>query len=118
MEKKQAFQIKGAFAIYKNGELFLGELQYALLKALISEGSINAAARKCGISYQQAWTLTDRMNRISPVPVLIKKKGGKDGGGCRVGGYGKLLVELYEGKKEEFSQSLSDLNDGLEGCLI
>lgn len=118
MEKKQAFQIKGAFAIYKSGELFLGELQYALLKALISEGSINAAARKCEISYQQAWTLTDKMNRISPVPILIKKKGGKDGGGCRVGGYGKLLVDLYENKRDEFNRSLFAMNDGLEGCLI
>ncbi|MFA6872586.1 MAG: hypothetical protein WCQ86_01180 [Bacteroidaceae bacterium] len=115
---KQLFNIKGAFAIYKYDELFLGNIQYLLLKALIAEGSINAAAKKCKISYQQAWSVADRMNRLSPVPILIRQKGGRDGGGCHVGAYGEELIKLYETKLEEFSHEINRLNQDIENCLL
>ncbi|WP_321331976.1 LysR family transcriptional regulator [uncultured Bacteroides sp.] len=118
MARKQLFDIKGAFAIYKEDELFLGHTQYILLKALISEGSINAAAKKCKISYQQAWTLADRMNRLSPIPILIRQKGGKDGGGCKVGAYGEELIRLYERKMQQFSEEMMLLNQDLDSCLL
>ncbi len=116
--ERQLFNIKGAFAIYKYDELFLGNIQYLLLKALITEGSINAAAKKCKISYQQAWSVADRMNRLSPVPILIRQKGGKDGGGCHVGAYGEELIQLYEKKLKEFSLEIDHLNRDLENCLL
>lgn len=115
---KQLFNIKGAFAIYKYDELFLGNIQYLLLKALISEGSINAAAKKCNISYQQAWSVADRMNRLSPIPILVRQKGGRDGGGCQVGAYGEELIKLYEKKMEEFSHEINRLNQDIENCLL
>lgn len=118
MRNKQTFDIKGAFAIYKDDELFFGHTQYLLLKALIAEGSINAAAKKCKISYQQAWTVADRMNRLSPIPILIRKKGGKDGGGCRVGAYGEELIRLYENKMQQFAEEMNILNQNLDSCLL
>ncbi|WP_321480335.1 hypothetical protein [uncultured Bacteroides sp.] len=118
MKQKKIFEIKGAFAIYKNEELFFGHTQYLLLKALITEGSINAAAKRCKISYQQAWTVADTMNRLSPIPILIRKKGGKDGGGCLVGAYGEELIHLYEKKMQQFSEEVNLLNEDLDSCLF
>ena len=118
MRDKQTFGIKGAFAIYKDDELFFGHTQYLLLKALNTEGSINAAAKSCRISYQQAWTVADTMNRLSPIPILIRKKGGKDGGGCLVGAYGEELIRLYEKKAQQFSEEMNLLNQDLDSCLF
>lgn len=112
------FEVKGTFAIYKNEEQFFGQLQYTLLKALISEGSINAAAKKCHISYQQAWSIADKMNRNSPIPILIRYKGGKDGGGCRVGAYGYKLIKIYEELHSKFVKELVGLNANLDSCLL
>ncbi|MFV0397856.1 MAG: winged helix-turn-helix domain-containing protein [Bacteroidales bacterium] len=118
-EKKElSFEIKGAFAIYKNKEIFWGESQHRLLIALIAERSINAAAKKCNMSYQQAWTIADRLNRLSPIPILIKHKGGKDGGGCLVSAYGKELIRLYERKTAEFNQYISSMNMDIDKCLL
>jgi len=49
---------------------------------------------------------------------LIRKKGGKDGGGCLVGAYGEELIRLYEKKAQQFSEEMNLLNQDLDSCLF
>ena len=55
---------------------------------------------------------------MSPVPVVIRQKGGVSGGGCTVSEYGKGLIRLFEQKMRLFSVNLKDLNNDMEKCLF
>ena len=89
-----------------------------MLVYMLEEGSINYAAKRKGMPYQQAGTIVDKLNRMSPVPVVIRQKGGVSGGGCIVSEYGKALIKLFEKKMELFNHNLKELNVDMEKCLI
>ena len=112
------FQINGAIAIYRGDEIFFGMSHYRLLKLISEEGSINAAAKRKGMSYQQAWNLIDQLNRVSPIPIVIRQKGGSGGGGCIISDYGLNLMRLFESKVIQFNRYIDDLNDDMHECLI
>ncbi len=115
---ENVFQINGAIAIYKGEELFLGMSHYTLLKLILEEGSINAAAKRKGMSYQQAWNLIDQLNRVSPIPIVIRQKGGSGGGGCTVSNYGKAILRLFEYKIKDFNQYLEHTNMDMQKCVL
>lgn len=112
------FNIDGAFTIHKGGEVFFGPLQYKLLRQIIKDGSINAAAKNLGISYQHAWNIIDKMNKLSPEPIVFRQKGGKDGGGCKISDYGLKIYEEFARRERLFKEFLDLMNDGIDGCFI
>lgn len=63
-----------------DGEPFLGDGRYRLLRAIERNGSINAAARDLGISYRKAWAQLAAMEDHAPFPLLERRTGGKAGG--------------------------------------
>jgi molybdate transport system regulatory protein len=63
-----------------DGEPFLGDGRYRLLRAVAECGSINAAARDLGISYRKAWAQLAAMEAHAPFPLLVRRTGGKAGG--------------------------------------
>jgi molybdate transport system regulatory protein len=63
-----------------DGEPFLGDGRYRLLRAVERSGSINAAARDLGISYRKAWAQLAAMEGHAPFPLLERRTGGKAGG--------------------------------------
>ena len=48
-----------------------------------------ARQKKMKISYQHVWTMIDEMNRIAPSPLVLKQRGGSNGGGTAISGYGE-----------------------------
>lgn len=115
---RQVFTVRSNFTIDREGELFLGEVQVRLIKQVLVDGSIHAAAKNLKMSYQHAWHLLDRLNRLSPVPVLVKQKGGKDGGGCLISSYGMKLIRMYEGKASELERFLEQLSSEWKDCFF
>ena len=105
-------------SFYREGELFLGITQIRLLKQVAIDGSINCAAKNLKMSYQHAWHLLDKLNLLSPVPIVIRQKGGKDGGGCRISPYGMKLIRMYEKKVTEIIRFLDQSNSELESCFF
>ncbi|MCM2264776.1 MAG: winged helix-turn-helix domain-containing protein [Desulfuromonadales bacterium] len=63
-----------------DGEPFLGDGRYRLLRAVERGGSISAAARELGISYRKAWAQLAAMEAHAPFPLLERRTGGKAGG--------------------------------------
>jgi len=118
MAANSAFNINGAFLINKGDEVFFGPTQYKLLRQIIKDGSINAAAKNLNMSYQHAWTIIDKMNKLSPIPLVIRQKGGKDGGGCRISDYGIRIYEEFSHRESLFKEFLEIMNNGLDGCFI
>ena len=112
------FQIGGAIAIYKGNEIFFGMSQYSLLKLILEEGSINAAAKRKNMPYQQAWNIINQLNQISPIPVVIRQKGGTGGGGCFVSEFGIELMKLFESKISIFNTHMEEMNRDLSKCII
>lgn len=113
----QPFSIDGYIWVNKGEECFIGPGRVSLLSAVAKEGSINAAAKLLGMSYQQAWTVIEQINRLAPVPVLIIKRGGKNGGGAELTGYGKRIIGEVNSMEAAFKKLLSVLNEEYHFCF-
>jgi molybdate transport system regulatory protein len=114
----QVFNMTADLSFYRENELFLGHTQIRLLKQVAIDGSINCAAKNLKMSYQHAWHMLDRLNQLSPVPIVIRQKGGKDGGGCRISPYGMKLIRTYEKKVADIILFLEQSNSELESCFF
>jgi len=118
MINQQAFNMAAELSFYREGELFLGNAQIRLLKQVVVDGSIHAAAKNLKMSYQHAWHILDKMNQLSPIPIVIRQKGGKDGGGCKISPYGMNLIRTYDKKVVDLVQFLAQSNSELESCFF
>jgi len=86
----------------KNGEGVLGEGIIKLLKNIKSEGSIQAAANKCKISYRKAWGNIKNAEEILDFSIVEKHRGGKDGGQTSLTDDGEKLLNAFDELKKEF----------------
>ncbi len=112
------FTMNVNLALHREGELFIGSQQMRLLKQILMDGSIHAAALNLRMSYHHAWHLMDRVNRLSPVPIVVRQKGGKNGGGCSISPYGKKLMEAFQTRELEVERFLNACNSDLERCFF
>jgi len=115
---RQVFSVEANLALYREGELFLGSQQIRLLCQVLKDGSIHAAAKNLRMSYQHAWHLLDKVNRLSPVPIIVRQKGGKDGGGCSISPYGRKLMDAFIKRETEVVRFLDECNSDLECCFF
>jgi len=115
---RRTFSMDVSLAFNREGEVFIGPNQIRLLKQVLADGSIHAAAKNLKMSYQHAWHLLDKLNRLSPVPVVVRQKGGKDGGGCNISPYGMKLLRLYEKKASEVLQFLEQNSSEFDSCFF
>jgi molybdate transport system regulatory protein len=96
--------------IKKNGTIFLGPVKTQLLNEIRKSGSLSGAAKKLNISYQHAWTMIDEMNRAAPEPLVIKQRGGANGGGAEISGYGIKILRDYALIEAEVKKLISQIN--------
>jgi len=116
MERKSQFSIDGDLWIMKGEEIFIGPRQTILLKQVFKDGSLNAASHNLKISYQNAWNILNKMNHISPLPLIVSHKGGSDGGGCHPTNFGIEVMQLLDKKEEELDKFLRELNKNFDLC--
>jgi molybdate transport system regulatory protein len=76
----------------------------------MQNGSLSGAAKKLKISYQHAWTMIDEMNRTAPEPLVIKQRGGANGGGAEISGYGVKILRDYILIEAEVKKLISQIN--------
>lgn len=76
------------------GEPF-GPGKAELLEAIRDSGSIAAAGRRMGMSYQRAWDLVAAMNAHFREPVVAPAKGGARGGGTALTPFGVEILAAY-----------------------
>jgi molybdate transport system regulatory protein len=89
-------RVKSKVWFEKDGELVFGIGKALILKAIGETGSINKAAKKMEMSYRHAWSYVRSAERRLGKPLLVKIKGGKEGGGAVLTDYAKDLVEKFE----------------------
>ena len=76
------------------GEPF-GPGKAELLESIRDTGSIAAAGRRMGMSYQRAWDLVAAMNTHFREPVVAAAKGGARGGGTALTPFGVEILAAY-----------------------
>jgi molybdate transport system regulatory protein len=76
------------------GEPF-GPGKAELLEAIRETGSIAAAGRRMGMSYQRAWDLVAAMNAHFREAVVAPAKGGARGGGTALTPFGTEVLSAY-----------------------
>lgn len=103
-------EVECHISIRKNGNCFLSPVKTALLHEIMLNGSLSGAARKLKISYQHAWTMIDEMNRSAPEPLVIKQRGGANGGGAEISGYGMKILRDYTQIEAEVKKLISQIN--------
>jgi molybdate transport system regulatory protein len=116
--EKASFNMAAELSFYREGEVFLSNLQIRLMKQVIKDGSIHAATKNLKMSYQHAWHLLDKLNRLSPLPVVIRQKGGRDGGGCVISNYGLKLISTFEAKEIALKEFLANNNADFDTCFF
>ena len=73
----------------------LGPGKADLLAAIAEHGSIAAAGRSMGMSYQRAWSLVDELNRYFRSPLVEVSRGGAGRGGARLTTVGREVLATY-----------------------
>lgn len=68
---------------------------FALLDALDRTGSINRASRTAGLSYKGAWMLLEAACNLANEPLLETATGGAGGGGTRLTGAARGLLDAW-----------------------
>ena len=116
--KQFGFQFMADISIYRNNELFLGQLQIKLLQQVMIDGSIHSAAKSLKMSYQHVWHILDKVNRLSPIPVIFRQKGGRDGGGCGLSPFGLKLMKFYEERVVEINRYVVEDTRDFKKCFL
>ncbi len=88
-------RVKSKVWLEKDGELVFGSGKSLILKAIRETGSINKAAKKMNMSYRHAWSYVVSAERRIDKPLLIRIKGGADGGGAVLTDYAKDLLKKF-----------------------
>jgi len=78
------------------GEGILEEERYKLLKSIQEKGSLRAAAAELGVSYRKAWGDMKKSEELLGYKLIIRQRGGKDGGTSRLTDKAIRLLEAYE----------------------
>ncbi len=72
-----------------------------LLGGIEQEGSLQAAARKCGMSYRFAWDLIKKAERNLGTSLIHRRSGGVGGGGSSLSLEGRRLFQVFNRLNEE-----------------
>lgn len=88
-------EVKLLININYDHHLLITPERIKLLRKIQKTGSLNAASKEMSISYQNAWTMIDEINKLTPTPIVIKQRGGSHGGGAVISEFGKLLLKEY-----------------------
>lgn len=84
-----------------------GDGKWELLKAIQQCGSIQQAAEMLGRGYRKAWEDIKRAEKGFGKQLVIKKRGGCDGGATSLTPFGAHLITKWDQYRTKVAQSLS-----------
>ncbi|MEI6767149.1 MAG: LysR family transcriptional regulator [Bacteroidota bacterium] len=92
-----------------SGELpLLGIGRIELLEKIGELGSLRKAAAEMKMSYRQAWFNINEMNTNAGKPLVILKRGGKDGGIAEVTKTGRNVIKQFRQLQKDFNIFLKE----------
>jgi molybdate transport system regulatory protein len=103
-------EVEFSISVKKDGIMFLNPLKTQLLEEIKRNGSLSSTAKKMDISYQHLWNMIDEMNRAAQIPLVLKQRGGSNGGGATVTGYGERMIKEYLIIQAEIRKVVDQIN--------
>jgi|WetSurMetagenome_2_1015567.scaffolds.fasta_scaffold100034_3 molybdate transport system regulatory protein len=115
---RKPYKVGASVVVYHENKIFIGPEQFALIRQILDDGSMNAAASHLGFSFQKTWQMVTKMNALSDQPIIIVKRGGNNGGGCFVSEYGKKILNMYARRELEVIKALAQSENELDSQLF
>ena len=97
-------QVKSKVWLEKNENLVFGSGKALILRAIAETGSINKSAKKLNMSYRHAWSYVRSAEQKMNRQLLIRVKGGFDGGGAYLTEYAKDLLIKFEALESKITE--------------
>ena len=89
--------------------IILNSEGFQLLKTIDSRKSIVAAAEEMKISYRKAWGMVNKVEKALGFPLVIKKRGGSDGGHTELSPEGHELIDGFSELTLYFDTAIGDI---------
>ena len=93
----------------------VGAQRIALLRAIVDQGSISAAARAVGLTYKAAWDAVQVLNNLFDRPLVIASTGGRDGGASQVTEAGEAVIAAFGAAEATLASAVARLRADLAG---
>lgn len=93
--------------VEQDGKLVLSDYRVRLLSLIDETGSLAEAAQRMELSYRRAWGKIREIEENLGVKLVESAAGGAGGGGSRLTGEGRRLVDLYRRFRDSAEQDLS-----------
>lgn len=103
-------EVEAQIYIKRDGIVFLNPKKVALLDEIVKNGSLSAAAKKLNVSYQHAWTMINEINLSAPQPLVLKQRGGTNGGGAVLSEYGNRIMKEYQLINDTLRKMVGQIN--------
>jgi molybdate transport system regulatory protein len=91
----------------ESGENVISDERMLLLGAIKELGSLRAAALHMKISYRKAWGDLRATEKFLGFALIMKHRGGKDGGSTLLTDEGIRLIDAYHDFRNEFQESVN-----------
>lgn len=111
MKHKNNFTVEGRVWINSGTCSFAGKGKIELIEKIQELGSLRKAAADMKMSYRQAWYHLDKINKLSPKPLVILQRGGKHGGKAEVTDYAGKVINTYKQVQTEFDVFLKTISE-------
>ncbi|MBI5419943.1 MAG: TOBE domain-containing protein [Deltaproteobacteria bacterium] len=108
--RKKPAEGAGPIRLRRADTMLVGSDRLELLEKIREHGSITKAARAAGISYKTAWDVVNALNNLSDRPVVLRKAGGRGGGGTLLTEEGKEVIRKYRILQREHQKFLGSLS--------
>lgn len=112
MEIKK-FTVEGRIWITTSNENSIGNGKIQLLEMIRKLGSLRQASLEMKMSYQQAWNMINNLNKQFEKPLVLLRRGGKDGGKAEITDYGLKVMQTFYDLLSEFANFKETQNSRL-----
>lgn len=108
------FSVEGRIWINSDNFSFIGQGKVELIEKIKEFGSLRKAAAEMKMSYRQAWQNINKMNKLSDKPLVILKRGGKNGGNAEVTEFAENVILEYKKLMLAFEEFLKTRTEKLK----
>lgn len=108
------YYVDGRVSIKSGKSSYIGSGKIELIEKIKELGSLRKAAAEMKMSYRQAWLHIEELNRFSDKPLVILKRGGKDGGIAQVTEFADKVILAYKNLQAAFADFLEEQTNSLD----
>jgi molybdate transport system regulatory protein len=115
---EKGYYVDGRVSIKSGRSSFIGPGKIELIEKIKELGSLRKAAAEMKMSYRQAWLNISELNKFSDKPLVILKRGGRNGGIAQVTEFADKVILAYKNLQTAFADFLREQTKILESYFF